>query len=608
MSCFGCFVALSFNSFPLAQEKRAVQTAIFDCCVGQSVLATALRGGPVEVLKMNFLTRTGRSLPDHVHSAARALQGSDNELSRREFLATASTFGATTAVAYGLLGLAAPQARAASHVEAGGTVRMQAVIRAMKDPSTFDFNALGNFARGWLEPLIDYNSDGTYTPVLLESWEVSDDASVYTLNVRPGVTWSNGEDFTAADVVFNLTRLADASVEGNSMAARLTALVDADTGKLRAGAVEQVDDMTVKLTLSSPDIAIISNLSDYPAMMVHPSFDAAKMISDPIGTGPYTPTTYDVGQIAVLERAQDHTWWNAGNGAWMDRIEFIDYGEDPAAWAAAAEADEIDHIYTTEGEFVSVFDSLDGWTRNEVATSGTILFRPNQLAEVDGMQPYADANVRRALAMGVNNAVILELGLTGQGIVAENHHIAPVHPEYTEMPAPVYDPEAAVQMMADAGLADFEHDLVSLDTGFLKDSADAVAAQLRDAGIKIKRTVMPSSTFWNDWDKYPFSTTIWNHRPLAVQTYALAYTSGGTWNESGMANAELDGLIAAALSEPNVPARQKLMADAAGIMRDQAVIIQPYWRSLFNHQKENLKGGEIHVSQQIDPKYIYWDS
>jgi len=49
---------------------------------------------------------------------------------------------------------------------------------------------------------------------------------------------------------------------------------------------------------------------------------------------------------------------------------------------------------------------------------------------------------------------------------------------------------------------------------------------LRKAGIKVKRTVLPGSTFWNDWVKYPYSSTNWNHRPLGVQILGLAYRSG----------------------------------------------------------------------------------
>lgn len=61
------------------------------------------------------------------------------------------------------------------------------------------------------------------------------------------------------------------------MAARLTALVDPKTGKLREGAVVALDELTVRLTLNAPDIAIISNLSDYQALLVHPSFFADRI-------------------------------------------------------------------------------------------------------------------------------------------------------------------------------------------------------------------------------------------------------------------------------------------------------------------------------------------
>jgi len=546
-----------------------------------------------------------RDLPDHIHTAAEAARTSGCAITRREFLATASIYGASAATAYGMLGMATPAA-AQSTPQMGGTARMQGVLRPMRDPVTFDFNMLANFARGWLEYLVSYNSDGTFTPVLLEGWEVTEDASQYTLRLRPGVTWNNGDPFTAEDVAFNIRRMCDSSIEGNALAPRFGALM-AD-GQARTDAIKIVDDLTIALDLSEPDIAIIANLSDYQAAIVHQSFTAEAMLDNPIGTGPYLPSAYEVGVRAVLEKNTGHTWWNEGNGAWLDRIVYIDYGEDPVSWVAAAEADEIDHVYALEGDYVDLFASFPDWRNEEVATAGTVVIRPNQDAMDGDIQPYADARVRRALALAVDNQVILELGAAGQGIPAENHHVAPVHPEYSPMQPLVRDPKAARALMAEAGMADFEHELISLDSGFMRETADACAAQLRDAGILVRRTIIPSSSFWNDWDGYAFSTTIWNHRPLAVQTFAVAYVSSGVWNETGVANAELDAIIAKSLTTPGVEDRRELMGRAQQIMRDEGVTIQPYWRSLYNTQKAALRGGEIHLSQVVDPRALYWEA
>lgn len=223
-------------------------------------------------------------------------------------------------------------------------------------------------------------------------------------------------------------------------------------------------------------------------------------------------------------------------------------------------------------------------------------------------KPFDDVRVRTAVRLCQDHERLLELAYRGKGAPAQDHHVAPVHPEYARMETPKKDYQRSRKLLAEAGYPDG----IDLKIDVKKEPpwevavAQAFAEMCKPAGIRIKINVMPNAQYWKIWDKAPFGFTAWTHRPLGVMVLNLAYRSGVPWNESHYDNPEFDKALNIAGATLEVDERRKHMAKLQKMLQDDAVIAQPLWRSVFGASNARVKGYQFHPTlyQQLNKVWL----
>ncbi len=533
------------------------------------------------------------------------------EVDRREFLRTATLLGVSATAAYAMVGQVTgesfvPKAQAATP-KMGGNMRCSMRVQEMTDPATFDWTQKSNQARQIIEYLTVTGTDNVTRPYLAEKWEASDDLKTWTLHLRKGVKWNNGDDFGADDVVHNFERWLDPATGSSNIGLFSGMVEDIDTGKkdkdgnavmskrMISGAVEKVDAHTVRLNLKSPELAVPENLYNYPTAIVHRKFDemGGDLSKNPIGTGPFEQVEYRVGEKYVVKKRPGY--W--GGDVYLDQITYIDHGDDYSALLNALISGQVDMVYEVDITQIDIVEKVPHLVLHEAVTAQTGVAR----MQMD-QKPFDDVRVRQAVQACIDHQKLLDIAYRGRGAIGEDHHVAPIHPEYFALPKMSQDYDKAKKLLADAGHGgglNLKIDLGSADK-WHADAMQVMREQLAPAGINLELNIMPGSSYWEVWDKTPFGFTSWTHRPLGVMVLNLAYRAGVPWNESHYSNPEFEAALNDASATLDVAERKKKMEKVQTILQTDAIMVQPLWRGVFSATSKKVAGYATHPTQYHD--------
>ena len=480
------------------------------------------------------------------------------------------------------------------------------------DPNTMDPHA-GNsapvlgFLNNIYEGLVRRGTDMAIEPSLATSWEPIGDGEGWRFILREGVTFHDGSDFTAEDVVFSYQR---ASSESSDVRSWFSSVSD----------VVAVDDYTVDILTSNPQPIFPDSIANW--MMMDSGWTTENGADLPApgegnfatlnanGTGPYVLAERQPGLETVLEPFDG--WWGEERGN-VTRGIFTPI-DNSATAVAALLAGDVDMINPVPVQDAERLDGVDGVRLIRGTEARVIMFGFSQdkdtLFGTDEANPFQDVRVRQAVAHAINVPAILQTIMRGsaepaaQLVGAEMNGFSEGLTERPEL-----DLDRARALLAEAGYPDgFSFLLKCPNDRYINDESvcQATVAMLAQIGLDAQLDAIPVSNYWPELreDNYDMYLLGWSPGTFDAEHpfRFLVHTPQdniGTWNFGGYSNPRVDELIPMIQSEIDPVARQTMLDEVAATVQDDAVYVPLYIQPLLWGAADNVE-----LTQRVDNFFI----
>ncbi len=412
-------------------------------------------------------------------------------------------------------------------------------------------------------------SDPLPQPAIAESWNISEDGTVYDFAIRPGLTFHDGTTVDAAAVLRTFQRMLD---ETDRTRPELSFALD-NLGGPNVRGFEMPDAMTFRIKLASPDAAILGRLSRPDMVIISPT--ALETHGQEIGLNFVSCGPYRIVSVTPNERVVLEAFGNFYKGVpGVSRIVMQVIPEAVAQMTALAGGD----LNVTNLIPHSNVDRLESMEQIRIEQSAA--FISAMLAMNCGVEPLSDIRVRRAIAAGIDRDAVVREAFFGKaeapGYItpAAEQGYAPEHQRHSE-----YDPEAARALLEEAGAVGADLSLISENSGFWPRLGQVVERSLNGIGLNVTTEYLDGGTF----NGRLFDAEA--HELAFVQRSAFFPDPDGRFSPlfmSGTAAADnitaqsglpeqagLDELIKAANAESDPEARGQIYVEINNYMADQ---------------------------------------